>query len=84
MKQRPAYSAKCNYRGSNKNGEEEQGGLIWKKMTAYEYVFSVLLRNAAMRSSFGNSPRSFLSLLKREHCDKQRSFYVANEYTANG
>lgn len=79
MKQRPTCSAKCNYRGSNKNGEEEQGGLIWKKMTAYEYVFSVLLRKAAMRSSFGNSPRSFLSLLEREHSDKQRRF-VANEH----
>lgn len=35
-----------------------------EKMTAYEYVFSVLLRNAPKRSSLRTWPRSFLP--KRE------------------
>lgn len=39
------------------------------KITAYKYVLSESLRRAAERSSFGNSPRSFATVVVlRVHC----------------
>lgn len=59
-----------------KDGEKIQGGLsspnISGKITAYKYVLSESLRRAAERSSFGNSLRSFATVVLRVHCVPNR------------
>lgn len=56
----------------SKMAKKIQGGLsspnISGKITAYKYVLSESLCRAAERSSFGNSLRSFATVVLRVHC----------------